>query len=71
MDIGVFFLHLIPLAVLIDTIFVMFGGRVFQQMAFLWVSTVFPFRRLVHLFVRGKLIQALFTKNEKDASPII
>ena len=57
------------LELLIDSICVMFGGHVFQQIVSILMGTncltVTPSRRLVILFVRGRFLTGVSKKNEK------
>jgi hypothetical protein len=50
---------------LIDNIFVMFGGRVFQQSAYLWVPTVLFPPTCSFIRMRQTSYMGLFKKNEK------
>jgi len=59
------------LAFLIDNIFVMFGGRVFnRQSAYLWVQTVLLSRRVDPLFICGRLHTGASQEEQKEAIPI-
>ena len=57
------------LEILIDIIFVMSGGSVFnRQSAFLWVITLL---RLVPLFLRDRLHSGASEENRKESSPLL
>jgi len=47
-------------------------GTVFKrQLAFIWVLTVYPSRRLVPLFVRGIYHTGASEEKRKETSPIL
>ena len=56
---------------LIDNIFVMFGGLVFQQTVDIPMGTNSPSRRLMPLFVQRRLHTGASAEKRKEAIPIL
>jgi hypothetical protein len=56
---------------LIDNIFVMIGGRVFQQSVYLWVQAVLLFSPTYSFIRMRQTSYRSFSKKRKEASPIL